>query len=281
MRNREVVQLLSRIADLLEIKGESIFRIGAYWEAARRIENLTQDVAQLAAEGTLRSIPGVGEAIAKKIQEYLTTGHLHYYDDLQKEVNPGLLELLQVPGMGPKKIQLVHKALGLTSLAQLEQAAREHRLAELPGMGAKTEENILKELERLQRRTQRHLLGVVLPAAEEVVSALVKLPFVAMAEPAGSIRRMRETIGDIDILVASSSSDEVMAAFTHLPVVKEVIAMGTTKSSILTHDDLQMDIRVVEPHCYGAALQYFTGSKAHNIRLRELAQKKGLKVSED
>ncbi|MBI4302268.1 MAG: DNA polymerase/3'-5' exonuclease PolX [Chloroflexi bacterium] len=280
MRNREVAGLLENIADLLEIKGESLFRIGAYREAARRIESLTQDIAQMAEAGTLRQIPGVGEAIATKIQEYLATGHLRYYDDLQHEVDPALIDLLRVPGMGPKKVQLLHKSLSIRTMDELYQAAREHRLAPLPGMGVKTEQNILKELERLQQRTQRHLLGKVLPASEEVVALLRELPIVQRADPAGSIRRMKDTIGDIDILVASDSSEKVMKAFAQLPMVKEVIAMGATKSSILTYDNLQMDLRVVEPNCYGAALQYFTGSKSHNIQLRELAQKRGLKISE-
>ena len=280
MRNKEVARLLESIADALDIKGETPFRVNAYREAARRIETLTEDVAVLAQEDRLQEIQGVGSTIATRIKEYLTLGRSPYYEELAKEVPPGLLDLLKVPGLGPRKAKLVYERLGIASLAELERAAREHRLADLPGMGRKTEENLLRELERLKQRTQRLLLGTALPAAERVVDALREHPAVARIAPAGSLRRMRDTIGDIDILVASTAPDEVIAAFVSLPLVKEVIARGPTKSSVLTEGDVQMDLRVVDPHAWGAALQYFTGSKAHNVHLRELANRQGLKISE-
>ncbi|MCL4459158.1 MAG: DNA polymerase/3'-5' exonuclease PolX [Chloroflexi bacterium] len=280
MRNKEVSRILEDIADILEIKGESPFRIGAYREAARRIENLIEDVAKLTTEGKLRKIPGVGESIAAKIEEYLSTGRCQYYEDIKKDIPEGLVHLLQVPGLGPRKAQLLYKELGITGLEDLEKAAQEHRLRHLPGMGEKSEENLLRELERWKQRTQRYLLGVALPAAEEVASLMRGCLAVRQIDPAGSIRRMRQTIGDIDLLAASEGPERVMEFLVSLPMVKEVIARGSTKSSILTYDNLQIDLRVVEPDSYGAALQYFTGSKSHNIALRELAQRKGLKISE-
>ena len=280
IRNKEIAELLESIANLLEVKGDNPFRVRAYREAARRIESLPEDVARLHAAGRLREIPGVGESIANKIEEYLTTERVRYVEELQKEIAPGLGQLLQVPGVGPRRAKTISTQLGITNIPQLETAAREHRLAGLPGIHAKTEEKILREIERLQQRTRRLRLGVALPAAEEVVALLKSNPAIQRIDPAGSIRRMRETIGDIDLLVASGRPAQAMDAFTSLPIVKEVLARGPTKASVLTRDNLQIDLRVIKPEEYGSALQYFTGSKEHNISLRELAIRKGLKLSE-
>lgn len=280
IKNTEVAQLLRSIADILELKGDSIYRIAAYREAARNIENLQEDIAVVAREDRLRDIPGVGPSIAAKVQEYLTTGKLDYYDDLRKGVSMETVELLQVPGLGPRRAQYIYQKLHVTSLDELERAAAEHRLSQLPGIGRKTEDKLLKELHRLRQRTRRLLLSVALTAAEEVVDILRQNPAVLDIEPAGSIRRRKETIGDIDILVSSRDPSSVMDTFTTMALVKEVIARGPTRSSILTNDDLQIDIRVVDPSTYGAALQYFTGSKEHNIALRTLALNKGLTISE-
>ncbi|MBI4320267.1 MAG: DNA polymerase/3'-5' exonuclease PolX [Chloroflexi bacterium] len=280
MRNKEIAELLESIANLLELKGESIFRIRAYREAARRIESLPEDIAKVQEEGRLESIPGVGESIAAKIDEYLRAGHLRYLEELQGQVAPGLAELLQVPGIGPRRALTIFSNLGVSSIADLKRAAREHRLCKLPGVQEKSEQKILREIERLQQRSRRLLLGVALPAAEEVIRLLKTNSAVERIDPAGSIRRLKETIGDIDILVASNRPREVMDAFISLPIVKEVLAKGTTKSSILTKGNLQMDLRVIKPEEYGSALQYFTGSKEHNIALRELAIRKRLKLSE-
>lgn len=280
IKNTEVAQLLRSIADILELKGDSIYRIAAYREAARNIENLQEDIAVVAREDRLRDIPGVGPSIAGKVQEYLTTGKLDYYEDLRKGVSMEAVELLQVPGLGPRRAQYIYQKLHVTSLDELERAAAEHRLSQLPGIGRKTEDKLLKELHRLRQRTRRLLLSVALTAAEEVVDILRQNRAVLDIEPAGSIRRRKETIGDIDILVSSRDPSSVMDTFTTMALVKEVIARGPTRSSILTNDDLQIDIRVVDPSTYGAALQYFTGSKEHNIALRTLALNKGLTISE-
>lgn len=280
MRNAEVAALLDEIADLLELKGENRFRVGAYRTAARRIENLVEGVEELWASGHLEDVPGVGESIAAKVGEYLQTGHSSYLASLRKEVAPGLRELLTVPGVGPARAQIIHRELGIRTIAELEEAARQHRLRTLPGIREKTEEKILREVERLQQRTRRMLLGVALPAAEEVVRLLRGDPLVRRIEPAGSLRRMKETIGDIDLLASSEHPEKVTEAFARLPIVKEVLGRGPTKASVLTRDNLQIDLRVVEPESYGAALQYFTGNKEHNIALREMAIRRGYKLSE-
>jgi DNA polymerase (family 10) len=280
MRNAEVAQLLNEIADLLELKGDDPYRIAAYREAARQIENLTEDIVEVWRAGRLDEIPRVGPSIAAKIAEYLETGRLRYLEELRQQVAPGLVELMQVPGVGPRRARLFYEKLGITSIRQLEEAARQHQLCKLPGVREKTEENIRRELERLQARTRRLPLGVALPVAERVIALLKDHPAVRRIDAAGSLRRMRETIGDIDILVASDRPLEVIEAFTHLPIVREVLAKGPAKASVLIEGNFQVDLRVIDPASYGAALQYFTGSKEHNIALRELAIRRGWKLNE-
>ena len=278
--NQEVAALLEDIADLLEVKNENQFRVRAYREAARTIGGMTENVLKLWEEGRLREIPGVGPSIASKIDEFLRTGRLQYYEELRAQTPVGFTQLLSVPGLGPRRAEILRQKLGVTTLAQLEEALREHRVRGLPGFGEKVEENLLREIERLPQRQRRLLLGVALPAAEEVISLLRGHPAVARISEAGSIRRRVETIGDIDILVASDRPLEVMDAFTTLPIVKETLAKGPTKSSVLTKSNLQIDLRVVRIQEYGSALQYFTGSKSHNIALRDIAIAKGYKLSE-
>ncbi len=280
MRNQEVAELLYEIADLLELKGESVYRIIAYREAARNIEHLMEPIEALDAEDRLEEIPRVGEALSKKIHEFLSTGTLRYRDELRKEFPPGLIAIQDVPGVGPRTAMLLYKELKIESIEELEKAAKEHRLRGLPRLGEKAEEKILKGISMLKSMSGRLLLGIALPAAEEVVGLLGKAADVEKISPAGSIRRMRETIGDIDILVASGKPESVMNAFTTLPIVKEVIQVGETKATILSTSNLQIDLRVVAPESWGAALQYFTGSKPHNIRLRDMALKRGWKINE-
>ncbi len=280
MRNQEVAALLYETADLLELKGENVYRIVAYREAGRVIEHLSEPIEVIDAEGRLEEIPRVGEALTKKIHEFLTTGTLKYRDDLRKEFPPGLLEMQEVPGVGPRTAMLLYKKLKIESIDELEKAAKEHRIRGLPRMGEKAEEKILKGIEMLRAKSGRLLLGIALPAAEEVVRLLGKAKSVERISPAGSIRRMKETIGDIDILVASNKPEQVMKAFTSLPIVKEALQVGETKATIISKDNLQIDLRVVAPHSWGAALQYFTGSKPHNIKLRDLAIKRGWKLNE-
>jgi len=279
-KNEEVALFLENIAKLLSLKGENPYRIRAYKEAARTLRAMTEDVAELHRSGRLEEIHGVGESIASKIGEYLETGRSTYYEELKSQVPLAAAELLEVPGIGPARAKLLHERLGIASVTELERAAREHRLRALPGFGERLEQKIATEAARVAERTRRLLLGVALPAAEEVVRLLRPLPAVREIHPAGSLRRMKETIGDIDILVSADRPLDVMDAFTALPIVEEVLAKGPTKSSILTKGNLQLDIRVIKPEEYGSALQYFTGSKDHNIALRTLAMQRGWKLSE-
>lgn len=264
----------------MEILGEDAYRIRAYQRAAQNIENLAEDIAAIAARGELTRIPGIGKELARKIEEILSTGTLQKYEELKKKVPPGLVELLQVPGIGPKTAKMLYEELGIESLAQLERLAREGRLKGLPGIKAKTEENIRRGIELLRSVQERRPLGLVLPLARHIITLLRERAPVSRIDLAGSIRRYRETVGDVDILVASQAPEKVMDVFTSLPVVAEVIARGPTKSSIRTADGLQVDLRVVPEESYGAALCYFTGSKAHNIRVRELGVRRGLKINE-
>jgi DNA polymerase (family 10) len=279
--NYEVAAMLREIGDLLEVKGDVFFKFNAYREAARQIEGFGEEVATLANDGRMREVPGVGEAIAQKVTEYVQVGRLAYLDRLKKEVPPTLVELLAVPGLGPKKIQVLHKQLGVASLADLEAALKEGRVRELPGMGAKTEERLLAEVARWEARNRRLPIGVALPAAEEVARLIREgCPDATGVAPAGSLRRWNDTIGDVDLIAASDRADAVLDCFVALPIVKEVIGRGPTKASILTFQNLQMDLRVVPAESYGAALLYFTGSKAHNVKLRTICQRRGLTLNE-
>jgi len=280
MRNREIAQLLENIATLLEMKGENRFKIVAYEEAAHRIENWPEPIEEVWQKGKLKEIPGIGESIASKIEEYLTTGKLSYLEELTKEIPPEVIQLTTIPGVGPKIAKLLYDQLGIRSIEDLEKAIAEQKLRHLPRLGVKSEEKIRKGIEMFKRQSGRMLLGQALPLVEEIVGALREKSGVTKISPAGSVRRMKETIGDIDILVASSTPESIMDVFTSLPQVREVIARGSTKSSIVTQEGIQVDLRVVKEVSFGAALQYFTGSKAHNIKLREIALKKGFKVNE-
>ncbi|MBI3947389.1 MAG: DNA polymerase/3'-5' exonuclease PolX [Armatimonadetes bacterium] len=280
MKNADAAALLEEIADILELRGDSPFRTRAYRDAARSIQSLPESIEDVAAGGRLEEIPGVGESIAAKLAEYLRTGRSTYYEGLREEVSPGLAEVLSVPGIGPKKAALFHQELGVASVDELEQAAREHRLRTLPGIGPKTEENVLRSIERRRARSERAPLGVALPAALPVLRRLRDFPEVREADLAGSLRRMQDTIGDLDLLASSEEPERVVDRFVALPGVKSVLAHGPTKGTIVTEESLQIDLRVVRPAEYGAALQYFTGSKAHNIKLRGLAEAQGYKVNE-
>ncbi len=280
MNNGEVARVFQDIADLLELKGESVFKIRAYQKAVRSIENLPVELSQLAAEGRLREVPGIGEAIEKKITELLTTGRLQYYDDLRAEFPEGVISLLQVPGVGPKTAMRLSTELGVRSAEDLEKAIVEGRVAGLFRMGDKTAENILRGVQSMRTKEQRIPIGEALPLAQEIMAALQERVPVRNLTPAGSLRRFRETIGDIDLLGTAADSEEVLAAFTALPLVREVLARGATKASIVTRGNLQVDLRVVPDEEYGSLLQYFTGSKQHNISLRERALRQGLSLSE-
>lgn len=280
MKNLELAALFNEIADLLELKGESPFRVNAYRRAARALEGLTEDVEEVAARGALEEIPGVGKSIAEKITEYLRTGKITYHQELLRELPAGLPELMRIPGLGPKTAMAIYQHLGITTVEDLERAARTSRLSSVPRMGAKTIENILRGIEQLRRAGTRLPLGTVLPYAEEIVARLRGLRSVHQISVAGSLRRMKDTIGDIDILATSSDPEQAMHTFVRMPEVSQVLSHGTTRSSVILRAGIQADLRVVEPAAFGAALQYFTGSKEHNIKLRERAIRMGLKINE-
>ncbi len=280
MRNLALARIFSEIADMLEIKEESVFRISAYRRAARAMESLTEDVAEVAARGALQEIPGIGKSTAEKIEEFLKTGRIRYYDELRASLPEGITTLMSVPEVGPKTAVLLYERLGVKTVEELEQAARQGLVRTLPRMGAKTEENILKGIELIRRTKERLPLGQVLPHAKEVEEALRSLKEVHALSLAGSIRRMKETIGDIDLLVTSSQPARVMEVFTTLPSVQRVLAKGPTRSSVLLQVGVQADVRVVKPQSFGAALQYFTGSKEHNVKLRERGVRRGYKLNE-
>ena len=280
MKNREVVKLLQEIGQLLELKGENPFRVRSYEKASQNIASLTEPIEKFVSNDKLETIPGVGEGIAKKIKEYLETGKLEYFDELKKDFPEGLLEILSVPGIGPKTVKTLYEELKIRSLAQLEKAAKEHRLSELRHLGEKTEENILRGIQLLRKSGERILLSTALLLAKPIMEELKKCYDVKDLDLAGSIRRKKETIKDIDILCTAKKSDVVMSKFVNLPQVKEILAQGETKSSVILDEGIQVDLRVIKPESYGAALMYFTGSKDHNIALRELARKKGYKINE-
>lgn len=279
MINRDVARIFNEIAELLELKGENPFRIRAYQRAAQNIEVFPNDVATLLPEDLLK-IPGIGKDLAMKIREYADTGTIRSWEELKAEFPEGILDMMTVPGLGPKTAKLLYDELKISNLEALEKYAREGKLKELPHIKEKTEQNILKGLEKLRKGRERNPIGEVLPLAEEIIEIMKKKAPVKEISVAGSIRRWKETIRDIDILVTSKNPDKVMEVFTGLPMVSNVLAKGQTKSSVVLKQGIQVDVRVVKDSEYGAALVYFTGSKAHNIKIREIAVRKGMKVSE-
>jgi DNA polymerase (family 10) len=279
MKNQQIAKIFNEIAELLELKGENVFRIRAYRRAAQNLDGLAKDVATLTDE-ELVAIPGIGKDLGGKVREHLETGRIAKHEELKKDIPAGVLELLAVPGLGPKKAMLFFDRLKISSVDALEEAIRAGRLSGLPGVQKKTEENILRSIASLKRRGDRTPLGRALPLAEDIVRRLKEAGGVERIEVAGSIRRRKETVKDIDILVTSREPGRVMDAFTVLPHADRVLAKGETRSSIVTAEGMQVDLRVVEEGSFGAALQYFTGSKEHNIRLREMAVKAGLKINE-
>jgi DNA polymerase (family 10) len=281
VRNEDIIETLNALGDLLEIKGENRFRVNAYRDAARHLEELTESLTAIAADGRLKEIPGIGEAIALKIQEQLETGRLGYYDRLAEEVPGTLRELLRIPGLGPKKIKLLYDTLQIRDLAGLRQGIADGTVAKVPGMGDKTVQNLARELERWQQRGQRYPLGKALPLVLGIIASLrQQCPAVFRIEEAGSVRRRRDTIGDLDLIAASDRPAEVLDAFVNLPLVQEIIGRGDTKASILGPRQQQIDLRVVPPDSWGAALLYFTGSKAHNVKLRDIGVRRGWRLNE-
>jgi DNA polymerase (family 10) len=279
MKNQQIAKIFSEISDLLELKGENVFRIRAYRRAAQNMDNLSKDVSALSTE-ELESIPGIGKDLAGKIHEFLDTGKIAKHEELKREIPGGVLQLLTVPGLGPKKAKMLFERLKVKSVDGLEAAIRKGRLAGLPGIQKKTEENILKGIELIKRGNERRPLGHALPLAEDIVRRLKDTAPVDNIEVAGSIRRRKDTVKDIDILTTSKRPEAVMDAFVKLPLVSRVLMHGPTKSSVITEEGIQVDLRVVDGDSFGAALQYFTGSKQHNIKLREMAVRAGIKINE-
>ncbi len=281
-KNREIAEMFFEMADVLEMQGVD-WKPNAYRKAARALETLSEPVEQVCAKGGLKAlmdIPGVGQSLASKIEEFLKTGRMKEFDQLVKKIPRGVEEMMHVPGLGPKKVMKLYKKLKIKSLKDLEKAAKVGRLRKLSGFGAKSEQDILRGLGILKQGAERALLGIALPLAHEFSERLLKVPGVKKAEPAGSLRRMKETVGDIDILVISSKPAKVMDFFTSMPEVQTVLAKGSTKSTVILKDGIQADVRVLEENSFGAALQYFTGNKDHNVVLRQMAIKKGYKLSE-
>jgi len=280
VKNKEIAKILYDMGELLELKGENRFKIIAYGKASRAIESMKEDIELLCKEKRLDSVPGVGKAIARKVEEYLRTGKLQAYEELVAQTPQGLAELLNVSGLGPKTISLLHENLNVSNLDDLEKAAREHRIRRLPRMGPTSEKNILKSIERYKKRSTRIPLGLAEPVVEEIVGYLQGIEGLEHITPAGSYRRGKETIGDIDILATSTRPGDVVAAFVRMPMVEEVLGKGPTKASIIVKETIQVDLRIVEHRSYGTVLQYFTGSKDHNVKLRQIALGQGYSLSE-
>ncbi len=280
MKNHEVAELLNKIADLLEIRGELIFKIRAYRKAALVIDGLSEDISEINKEGKLDDIPGVGEGLSKKIKEFLETGHLKYFEKLKKETPVDIESLGDVEGLGPKTILKLYRKLGVKDLRGLEKVAKQGKIQKIAGLGPTVEQNILKGIDFAKSSSKRHLLGTSLLVAESIKEKLKRLKEVKKVEIAGSLRRRKETIGDVDILVSGKNHGKVMDFFTKLGGIDRVLAKGHTKSTIQMQDGLQIDLRVIDDTKFGSGLLYFTGSKQHNIVLRKIAIRKGMKLSE-
>lgn len=279
MKNREVAKILYEIADYLDIQGVA-FKPAAYRRAARIIEDLQEDLERIRERGELTEIHGIGKNLAKKIDEYLDKGKISLHERLKKKMPEGLLQILTIPGVGPKTANFLFKEMDITNIEELERAVKGRRLRHKKGFSEKTEQKILKGIELLRRYEGRMLLGEALPIAEEIIENIKNKCSVEKISVAGSLRRMKETIGDIDILAVSSEPEVVMEVFSTLSEVKEIVLKGHTKTTVYLKNGAQTDLRVVERGSFGAAMQYFTGSKDHNIHLRTIAQKMGYKINE-
>lgn len=277
--NKEIAHILREVADILTLKGVA-FRPQAYYRAAQTIEALDEDITDIHDRGELETIPGVGTAIAEKIRTVIEEGTLPYLDTLRGELPGGLFELLEIEGIGPKKALILHKELGITGITDLEVAVKAKQVQRLDGFGEQSEKNILENIRVMKERDTRFLLGTILDTAEALEERLRNHPAVQQACLAGSVRRRKETIGDLDILVATDDPDTVSEFFCTHPDVQRVVMQGPKRSTVVVDGNLHVDLRVVEQKQFGAALQYFTGSKAHNIHLRQRAIKEGRKLSE-
>ncbi|MEW6082701.1 MAG: DNA polymerase/3'-5' exonuclease PolX [Bacillota bacterium] len=279
MKNLEVARAFLEIAGLLEVLGGDPFRIRAYRRAARSVETHQGDLEEMASQGRLQEIPGVGKALSSKIQEVLESGTCRYLEELREKVPVEVLQMMRIPGVGAKTAALIYREMGIVGLDELETAARARKLRDIPGLGEKKEEAIIKGIEALRRHGERVLLGIALPVAEAMAGYLRSLPQAVDARVAGSLRRMKESVKDIDLVVSSWDPLALMEGFVSMPGVKGVIRKGKTESTVATSVG-NVDLRVVEPGQFPAALHHFTGSKEHNARLRGIARKAGLGINE-
>ena len=277
---KDVIRILEEIGVLLELKGESPFKAIAYSNAARQLETLDEDLDELVRRGGLTSIKGIGDALSRKITELVTTGRLEYYEKLKASVPPGHLEMLRIPGLGPKKIRALHEKLSIETLGELEYACLENRLVELPGFGARTQQKILIGIEHLKRYKERHLCSDALEAAEPLLAKLLGHPGVVSASLAGSLRRGNETVKDIDLVAAASDPAGLSQWFASLADVESVTAHGDTKVSVFLKAGINADLRIVSPQEFPFALHHFTGSREHNVAMRGRARQMGLKMNE-
>ncbi len=275
-----MARIFDRIADALEFKGEMVFRVLAYRKAARVLDELVEDVEALYRDGKLDELPGIGAGIAKKIVEYLETGKMKKYAEVTKGIPDSLLNMLDIQNLGPKTLALANRKLRVKTIADLKKVIASGKLAELPQMGEKKVENIRKGIEQYEKGHERLSIAVAEKVAFEVIDYLKRNAKIKDISPAGSLRRWKETIGDVDVLVTGKNGAKIVRTFTEYPRTERVLAAGDTKGSIMVEGGVQVDLRIVEPKSYGAALQYFTGSKAHNVRCRNIARTKGLKLSE-
>ncbi len=281
MKNAQIAKIFRDIAKLLELKGDNPFRIRAYERAALNIDSLAEDLEVFLKRGELTSISGIGKDLALKIEEIIKTGTLSFYEDLKKQIPQGLLTMMEIPGIGPKTVKYIYEKLHIDDIDKLEEAARKGKLHHLEGIKEKTEENILKGIALIRQGRERTPLYFAMQVADKFISELKNLKEVEAIEVAGSLRRKKDTVKDIDILIISKKPKKVMVYFVRLPQVKEVIAHGETKSSVLEEEhSIQVDVRVVDKESFGAALMYFTGSKQFNIKLRQIAVKKNYKINE-
>jgi DNA polymerase (family 10) len=280
MDKDQVAEILTAIGTLLELKGENPFKTRAYFNAARALEGVNEPLTKLIAEDRLGEIKGVGDAIQKKVTELVSTGKLLYYEELKASVPPGLLAMMEIPGVGPKKIKVLHDELGIASVEELEKACQDGRVAKLKGFGEKTAKNICEGINRKRSFASKHLLSDALLTAEPILDDLRSHPDVVRCSEAGSLRRRKEVIGDIDLLVSSRQPAEVIEFFTSRPGILNVIAKGETKASVLLEGGIQSDLRVVTDAEFPFALMYFTGNKEHNIVMRQRAIQRGLRLNE-
>ncbi|MFH0953978.1 MAG: DNA polymerase/3'-5' exonuclease PolX [Verrucomicrobiota bacterium] len=281
VHNADIVAVFNEIADLLDIQGDNPFRIRAYRNAARTVQDLGRELRDLVEKGEdLTTLQGIGADLAAKIKEMIETGKVETLDKLRKQLPPAITELLRIPGLGPKRVKTLWKDLKIESLEQLAAAAREGKIRDLDGFGEKTEQHILDSIKVRADTGRRFIRAVVVPYAEALVAYLQETPGVSKVTVAGSYRRAKETVGDLDILAVAGPKSTVMDQFATYDEVADVLSHGETKSSVVLKSGIQVDLRVVEPRSFGAALHYFTGSKAHNIAIRKLGQQRGLKVNE-